>query len=435
MLSLLADRIDQWLFDPPQRIAAKPLQPMLRLLRYPYALIRDLMQGQLTLRAMGLVYTTLLSVAPLLALAFSVLKGLGYDQYLEPVLYQFFTPFGDKAKDELTTQIMGFVNGVRGDVLGALGLAFLIYTVVSTIQKVEESFNYIWRVEKPRSWARRISEYLSLMIIGPVVVVAIFGVFTALKNSLPTHSLLQLGFMNWFMHYLPHINTYLLISATFTFLYWFVPNTPVRLKSALVSGLTTGLLWTAAGVLFAQFVASSKQTAVIYAGFAIVIVALFWLYTSWLILLVGTQLSYYLQHPVMLRTGKQEVHLTGVLRERLGLSAMYLIGRDFKHSGTHWTVNSLAEQLCLPASALKPVMDALESHHLLVSTDTECYVPARDMNQIELLDILDAVRNDVANPHIPRIRCVAAAESVAHAASEALRDSLHGRTLAQLVET
>lgn len=434
MFSILADRIDQWLFDLPQHAAAKPLLPLLRVLRYPYALIRDLTQGQLTLRAMSLVYTTLLSIAPLLALAFSVLKGLGYDQYLEPVLYQFFSPFGDKTKSELTSQIMGFVNSVRGDVLGALGLAFLIYTVVSTIQKVEESFNYIWRVEKPRSWARRIGEYLSLMVAGPVALVAIFGVFTALKNSLPGRSLLQVGVIHWLVHYSPHINTYLLVSATFTFLYWFVPNTRVQVKAALIAGVAAGALWTAAGVLFAEFVASSKQTALIYAGFAVVIVALIWLYMSWLILLIGTQLSFYLQHPVTLRTGKRDIQLTSALRERLGLSAMYLIARDFKNGGSHWTLNMLAEQLGLPASALKPVMDALETRQLLVNTDTECYVPARDIHTIELLNILDAVRNSTPGSHLPRVRCVAAAETAAREANEAIHERLRGQTLANLVE-
>jgi membrane protein len=433
MLDLLATRIDKWLFEPPEHFVGKPLQPLLRLLRYPYALIRDLMQGQLTLRAMGLVYTTLLSIAPLLALAFSLLKGLGYDQYLEPVLYQLFTPFGDKAKEELSTQIMGFVASARGDVLGALGLAFLIYTSLSAIQKVEESFNYVWRVEKPRSWARRVSEYLSVMIVGPVVVVAIFGIFTAIKNSFPAQSLAHIGLVNWALQYLAQINTYLLISATFTFLYWFVPNARVRLKTAVIGGLIAGALWTAAGVLFAYFVATSKQNAAIYAGFAIVIAALFWLYTSWQILLVGAQLSFYLQHPQNLRAGKREIELTAALRERLGLSVMYLIARDFKQSGTHWTLNGLAEQLGLPASALKPVLDTLEARRLLVGTDHECYVPARDINSIELLEILDAVRNDADNPYIPRIRCVAAAEAVAHAASEALRNSMQGKTLAALV--
>src|ERR1700712_2706510 len=109
MLQVFSNRVLQWLFDPPAHLLGKTLRPAIKILRYPFALIRDLHQGQLNLRAMSLVYSTLLSIAPFLALAFSVLKGLGYDQDLEVVLYQFLEPIGSKATD-LTQRIMGFVN-------------------------------------------------------------------------------------------------------------------------------------------------------------------------------------------------------------------------------------------------------------------------------------------------------------------------------------
>src|SRR3974390_1498210 len=141
MLAAILTRLQDWLFDPPETLVGKPIWWLVRPLRYVYALSRDLARGQLTLRAMSLVYTTLLSVVPLLALSFSVLKGLGYHHELEPVLYQFLEPIGDRA-GELTARIMKFVDDVQGGVLGSIGLAFLIYTVVSMIQKTEESFNF-----------------------------------------------------------------------------------------------------------------------------------------------------------------------------------------------------------------------------------------------------------------------------------------------------
>ena len=145
-----ARHLERWLFEPPESIYGRPLWKLTRILRYPYALIRDILRGDLTLRAMGLVYTTLLSLVPLIALSFSVLKGLGYHRELEPVLYSFLEPLGDRGY-ELTEQIMDFVDNVRGGVLGSLGLIFLLYTTISTIQKVEEAFNFVWRVERPRS--------------------------------------------------------------------------------------------------------------------------------------------------------------------------------------------------------------------------------------------------------------------------------------------
>ncbi len=428
MLQVFTDRVTQWLFDPPTNLVSTSLQPLLKVLRFAYALLRDLAAGQLNLRAMSLVYSTLLSIAPFLALAFSVLKGLGYDQDLEVVLYSFLQPIGDNAS-ELTAKVMGFVNSVRGDVLGPISLAFLIYTVVTTIQKVEECFNYIWQVEKPRSWARRFSEYLSVMVIGPVFIVALF---TILKSDTFTH-FTRLSGITWVLEHVKHLTSFLLISATLTFFYRFIPNTTVRFGAALIGGLTAGALWTAGGILFAMFVATSTQTALIYAGFAIVIVTLFWLYISWLILLVGAQVAFYVQHPQSLRNGPREIHLTAALRERLGLSAMYMIARDFQHDVPHWTLNELAHQFNVPANSLKPVMDTLESHDLLLTTDTEFFVPGRDPNTIGLVEIFDALRNDTRNPRIPKVRGAAAAEAVAQLAADALNHSVANETLADLV--
>src|SRR5688572_32989757 len=149
MIAPLLARLEQWLFEPPESIIGRPLWKLTRILRFPYALMRDISRGDLTLRAMSLVYTTLLSIVPIIALSFSVLKGLGYHRELEPILYSFLEPIGDRAY-ELTAQVMQFVDNVSGGVLGSLGLIFLLYTLISTVQKVEESFNFVWRVEQPR---------------------------------------------------------------------------------------------------------------------------------------------------------------------------------------------------------------------------------------------------------------------------------------------
>lgn len=428
MLHVFSKRLLQWLFDPPSDLLTKSLQPLLKLLRYPYALLRDLAHGQLSLRAMSLVYSTLLSLAPFLALAFSVLKGLGYDRDLEVVLYSFLQPIGDKATD-ITQRIMSFVNSVRSGALGSISLAFLIYTVVSTIQKVEECFNFIWQVEKPRSWARRFSEYLSVMVIGPVFIVALVAVLQS--NAIETFS--RISGIAWTLDHVKHLTSFLLVSLGLTFLYRFIPNTAVRFKAALIGGLVAGALWTAGGALFTRFVASSSQTALIYAGFAIVIVALIWLYTSWLILLMGAQVAFYVQHPQTLRHGYREVHLSAALCERLGLSVMYLVARDYQQGTPRWTLNELSEHFNVPANSLKPVIETLENHQLLVTTDTESYLPGRDPSAISLREIFDALRNDSRNPRIPKISGAAAAEVVAHAAAEALSQSLQDQTLATLV--
>jgi membrane protein len=425
------NRIEAWLFEPPEQ-DSHAHRLLRRFLRYPYALTRDVVRGELTLRAVSLVYTTLLSIVPLLALSFSVLKSLGYHRDLEPVLFQFLQPLGDRAY-EITSQVMGFVERVRSGVLGSLGLLFLIYTVITMIQKLEESFNFVWRVEQPRSFARRFTEYVSITIIGPLLTVAAFGLLAALSSSTIVRALAQHQPFGAILIAIGKITPYLLVILLFTLIYSLVPNAHVRFRAALIGGIFAGVLWVTGGALFTEFIAHSTTTLAIYAGFAIMIFALIWLHLSWLILLVGAQLSFYVQNPQYLRPGRGELHLTGSMRERLALTVCYLVACDYENPQQHWTLHKLAEHLDIPSAALAKVVDALEDKGLLVATDAEVWLPGRDPETIELADILDAIRNDRSGPRLNRIRSIEAAVNVARTIDAAIKASVQGTTLKDLV--
>jgi membrane protein len=434
MIERLVARLERWLFEPSDSIVGKPLWLLVRVLRYVYALVRDFLRGDLTLRAMSLVYTTLLSMVPLMALSFSVLKGLGYHRDLEPVLYEFLEPLGDRGY-QLAAQIMSFVENVSSGVLGSIGLIFLLYTVISMVQKVEESFNFVWRVEQPRSIARRFSEYLSVMVVGPALIVAALGMLATLNDTAVVRALSHYEPFGTLLVMLGYLTPYLLVTGVFTFLYGFIPNTKVRLRAALIGGVFGGVAWLASGIVFAKFATGFGPTAVIYAGFAIVIFALIWLYLSWLILLIGAQLSFYVQNPQYLRPGRGEIQLNASLRERVALSIMYLIVSDYQDSQRRWTLNALAEHLDLPAAAVGPIVSALERRGLLLLADDETWVPGRDPSVIELVDVLDAVRTDVAGPRLARVRDIAPAVAAARIAEQALKDSLKGKTVKELVDS
>ena len=389
----LRRRIERLLFDRHAPMPLKQAEWLLGFLRYPYALVRDLLTGELNLRAMGLVYTTMLSLVPLVAFAFGILKALGLQRDLQPLLFEFLSPIGERAV-VLTAQIMGFVDKARGGVLGSLGLAFLLYTIVATIQKLEGAFNFAWHVERPRSLMRRISEYLSLMVIGPVFLVVAFGLMGAVTQN---------GAMRWLTNHEPlgtiiramgGTGTYLFVTGVFTFLYVFVPNTRVRVRPALAGGLTAGALWAMSGMIFTKIIAASTNMVAIYAGFAIFLAALIWIYLSWLILLVGAQLSFYVQNPRYLRAGQAPVRLTSRLRERLALSVMLLVARHFISGARPWRLRALAEQLEVPGSALETVIEGLEHAGLVTTTDEEEVLPARDLESIGMHDILTAVRDE-----------------------------------------
>lgn len=433
MIETLLGNVERWLFEPPESIYGQPLWKLTRILRYPYALLRDILRGDLTMRAMSLVYTTLLSIVPLIALSFSVLKGLGYHRDFEPVLYTFLEPLGERGY-ELTKQVMDFVENVRGGVLGSLSLIFLLYATISMIQKVEESFNFVWRVAQPRSLARRFSEYLSVMIVGPAVIVAALGMIATLANTQAVLALSKYEPFGTALVGLGHLAPYVLVTGVFAFLYAFMPNTRVHARAALLGGLFAGVVWAATGMIFASFVVESTRTIIIYAGFAIVIVALIWLHVSWLILLLGVQLAFYVQNPQYLRPGRGEIHLNASLRERVALSITCLIVTDYCSANHRWNTNRLAEHLDLPGAALNPIVTALERAKILLLAEDETWVPARDPQAIELVEVLEAVRHDTAGPKLARIRDIAPAVAAARAAEEAMANSLKGKTASDLVE-
>ena len=162
--------------------------------RYLYVVLDDLAKGELTLRAMSLVYTSLLSLVPLMAVSFSVLKAFGmHNKQLEPVLLQFLAPMGEKGV-EITSQVIGFIDNVKISVLGSFGIALLFYTAISLIQKIESTFNYIWRLDQHRSIGRRFADYGSVMLIGPLLVFTAIGLSArVLSGGLADEGLWQRG--------------------------------------------------------------------------------------------------------------------------------------------------------------------------------------------------------------------------------------------------
>lgn len=403
---------------------------LLRSLRLPYALARDMAGGALSLRAMSLVYTTMLSIVPLLAFSFSVLKGLGVHRKLEPLLFKFFEPLGERGA-ELTGQVIGFVDNVKGSVLGSVGLLFLIWTVFSMVQKVEDSFNYVWQVEKPRSLARRFSEYISVILIGPVIVVFALGMIASINNTALVQKLAAIEPFGSTLILAGNLAPYVLIVLLFSFVYAFVPNTSVRIRAALGGGAIAGILWAFTGAVFASFVASSSSRAAIYSGFAIVLVALIWLYLSWLILLLGAQISFYLQRPEYMRHGRRQIAPVGQLREGLALSVMINVAQSFRDNALQWSVNRLAASLGVPATALSPVVDRLLASGMLAITEDEKLLPGRELNRIRIGDILSAIRE---NRDIPGLVWEAKVSALTARVNDAISGATGDTTLADMLD-
>ena len=176
-------KLEALLWNPRAKTLQPAVQKLLYLVRFIYANIRDVLTTTLTLRAMGLVYITILSIVPMLALTFSALKGFGIHQSrIKPALLNFLEPLGEKGVD-LTENLIGIVDNVQGGLLAGVGLLLLIYTTVSMIKKIEDSLNYIWRVESARSFVQRFGEYLSVVLVGPLLMVTAIGLIATIGSN------------------------------------------------------------------------------------------------------------------------------------------------------------------------------------------------------------------------------------------------------------
>ena len=407
----------------------------LRVVRTALILARDLARGQLTLRAMGLVYTTLLSIVPLLALSFSVLKAFGVYNQIQPMLLNFLEPLGEKG-EEITHRIVQFIENMNVGVLGALGLALLVYTAISLLQKIEESLNYIWHIARPRRLGERFSRYLSVLMVGPILVFSALGITATVMNIETVRDLLAIDALGQTVQAVSRLMPYLLVISAFTFVYIFIPNTRVRFGPALIGGAAGGIAWQTAGWIFAVFVASSNKYAAIYSSLAILVLFMIWLYLSWLILLFGASVAFYAQHPEYLYARGGEPRLSNRMRERLALSLMSLVAGRFIAGARMPSLPEFTRLLGVPMHALQAVLNALERRELVVQStdDPPVYLPARDPSLISVTAVLETVRaageeHFLAPGALPAPQPV---DAVLERVRQAVESSVGGMTLREL---
>lgn len=435
MLGAIGDRYDRWVWQPNLEQLTGPRRWALLAARIGATLVRDIQAGEITMRAMGLVYTTLVSLVPLLALAFSLLKAFGVDNALRPVLQRFLSPLGS-GSGEIIDKIVDFVQNVQVGVLGAIGMVALIWSVLSLIQKVEAGCNYIWRVRSARSLGRRVTEYLSVLIAGPLVILAATSMTATVTNNAAVGYIYSVQPFGEALYIAGRLVPYVLYSVGFTLLYTFMPNTRVRLLPALGGGIFAGILWQTASLGFALFASNAGNVNAIYSSFAILILLLIWLYVSWMILLTGCRVAFLLQHSERLTRGPYPPKLGDEARERLALMVLGLVARRFLDGNTPWQADELAHALRVAPDHVNALVDDLVVAELLLETgdDQISIMPRRDIEQIPVNDILDVVRSgDPSARPAPRSHLpVAAIDSWMHRAERARRDVFGELTLRDL---
>jgi membrane protein len=405
--------------------------------RILWVVIRDLLSGTLSLRAMSLVYTTLLSLVPALAIAFALSRAFGLDSYVQAMLTDFLGPLGERGA-EITQKITEFVSSVNANVLGTVGFAFLLYTVISMIKKVEEAFNSIWRVESNRSLTRQITEIVSMSVLGPIVVLTLIGIMAGTLSNAYVGAITSFGPIRFLIDQMSRLVPFAVLIGAFTFLYALLPNARVRFTSALVGATVAGIVWGATGWAFALFVVRSAQYVAIYSAFASLAVFMVWLYVAWLILLMGCSIAFYFQNRRYLSPIDGLGLLTSRQLDRMAVQAMLLLHESFRCGTRPWTQETLAQRLRLPVDAMKVIVQSLCRAELVIfSSDSPSrLLPGRSPEKTAITDILEAVRRyketgDIADSSLASVPKV---DAFFQRLTEAEASVLEGTSITDLID-
>lgn len=367
-----------------------------RAARIGYLASRGFRDHRCSTHASGLTYVTVLSIVPLLAMAFSAAKGLGaYErlrgEVVDPFLDRTFGVNGvDGAGSELRSaidQIFLFVERTDFGGLGAIGLLVLLLTGIKLLSAMEHTLNDIWGVHRSRTLARKFADYLSLVIVVPVLLMAATTATTALQVDFLPDGLSEL----W-----PKL---VAIGATilgFTLIYLLGPNTKVRFTSALLGGLLAGALWHLAQLAHVSFQMGVARYNAIYSTFAALPVFLVWVYISWTILLVGAELASAHGAEPSYRRSFKALALGPAARRIVALKVVLQVADAFGRGNPPLSPMTLADQITMPERLVHEVAEGLEAAGILSviensGEDGGALVLARDPASVFLLDVVDAV--------------------------------------------
>jgi len=414
---------------------AGQLAPLRRLgvhlLRLVIVVVRASRDGLLNLRAMGLVYSTLLSLVPLLAVTFSVLKAFGAQYQIRPLIEHALGPLGAQ-RDQIAERIVQFVSNTQVGVLGALGVAGLLYTVLSLMDRVEDALNRVWHARRARGLARKFTDYLSMLLAGPVLVVAAFALIASAQSHWVVQWVLAATRLESLV--LPvtgYVLPVMLLTAAFFLLYRLVPNTEVSTASAFVGSAVAAVLWHVAGTAFTAFLSNSTRYAAIYSGFAGIMVFLIWLYVGWLIVLIGAQVGYFHQYPRSYIEAR--VRHGPLYREWIALAIVGEVTRRFLAGEPPGRLSAMARMIGAPLTHLQPIVDHLVARGVLLrAAEPEGLALAASPDHVTVVHVLDIVRDPAAIDGPALAAAGDAGASVLRHRDAAVRDALERVSLRAL---
>lgn len=359
--------------------------------------VKCFIKDRVWIRAAALSYTTLFSIIPILALLFAIAKGFGFTNIMERFLRDGIVENGSvDTVMNLIDNYLTYTQGGNGVFIG-VGIIMLLWAVIALADSIEGNMNTIWDVKRPRSYFRKLTDYMAIFIVFPLIIVMYAGVsifMTTIYQNLTSYELISS-----FLHICIKLAPYILSGLVMTGLFLFIPNTKVKFKNAFIPGMITGIVFQAFLYIYIQIQMSVSSYNAIYGSFAIIPMFMLWADISWSIVLFGVEMSYVSQNIELYNFGQEADNVSRRYHDFLCVVVMSLICKRFEQGGEPYTASELSDAGEIPIRLTNRLLNELETAGLIhgISSDakaeTEQYLPAIAISKLSVGHLLSTLES------------------------------------------
>ena len=360
------------------------------------------------LRASALTLYSILSIVPVIAMLFGIAKGFGFEKMLEQQLLE-HAPEQDTMVLQLISFAQNLLESTKGGVVAGIGIVVLFWTIINVIGNIEESFNFIWKIGKGRSISRKFSDYLSLMLLAPVLLIASSSITVFLKTKITwLITVIQLPeFGTWLVIRTLGLSPLVLMIGLFAFTLIFMPNHKINYRAGIVAGVVAGVMYHLSQWAYLSLQIGVSSYNAIYGSFAALPLFVVWLQTGWMIVLFGCEMAFFLQNYEIYRNNNRFSDLSFSLKKVIALQITHLIIKNFIQLNNPLTAAEIATRLVIPIAIIQPVISNLMASHIIVEFKNqdevdEVYLPAVDINILTIVYVINALEQCGQN-HLPDI--------------------------------
>ncbi len=384
----LIKRLNDAIWHTPLSEISKGKTFIFKQLRIILLAARGFSNDRVSLQASALTFYSLLSVIPIAAIVFAIAKGFGLDKNLEQLIIDKF----QSEQEVLNWLLQNATNAIektRGGYIAGIGVIILFWSAMSLLNHIESSFNHIWQIRSSRPWYRKFTDYLTIMLIAPVFIILSSSITVFISTELTDYMTKApiLDFFKPVISFLFRFAPYFLSWITLTILFIIMPNAKVKFVPALISGIIAGTILQGIQWLYIDLQFGIAKLSAIYGSFAAVPLFIIWIQTSWIVVLLGAEISFANQNISRYELESEALNISNYQKRALVLMIMHIIIRNFSMGEKPISAEYIAVNLKIPVRLSRDILQDLSSANLvsIIHENEEkerLYQPALDVNRL-----------------------------------------------------